>query len=86
MLRTDPVPVVPMLATPTAEVAHLEGWDEPASPNHDVARQIIALEHEVLDGATLVHAISDAIVSTVQALYGGPLDSASTRDRSHRAE
>jgi glycosyltransferase involved in cell wall biosynthesis len=62
-----------MLATPTAEVAHLEGWDDPASPNHEVARQIIALEHEVLAGAAIVHAISDAIVSTVQALYDHPL-------------
>jgi hypothetical protein len=78
IMRTDPVPVVPMLATPTAEVAHLEGWDDPASPNHHVACQIIALEHEVLAGATLVHAISDAIVSTVQTMYNRPLDSERT--------
>ncbi len=76
--RDDTAPVVPMLATPVAEVAVHEGWDRPDAGNFEMIRGLIALEHELMGRARLVHAISDAIVETVEALYPGALDPSTT--------
>jgi glycogen synthase len=74
LLRDGSVPVVPMLATPVAEVAAHEGWDEPNAPAHAMATQLMQLERELIEGAQIVHAISDAIVSTYDGLYPDALD------------
>lgn len=74
ILRDGGTPVVPMLATPVAEVAVHEGWNEPTSPNHDQIQQLIALEREVVSAAPTVHAISSSIVATFDELYPEALD------------
>jgi glycogen(starch) synthase len=75
--RTIPgLPVVPMLATPVAEVAEHEGWDDPRHPAHDDATDLVRLEREMIAGSVCVHAISDAIVATFDRLYPGALDPA----------
>jgi glycosyltransferase involved in cell wall biosynthesis len=73
--RTLPdVPVVPMLATPVAEVAEHEGWDRPGNPGYDTYRILTQLEREMMARAVCVHAISDAIVTTFERLYPDALD------------
>lgn len=61
--------VVPMLATPVAEVAEHEGWTNPEHTAHGAFLRLIALERELLGRANAVHAISDAIVATFERLY-----------------
>lgn len=68
------LPIVPMLATPVAEVAEHEGWTDADHPAHEASRQIIALEREVLENAACIHAISDAIVDTFERLYPDAID------------
>lgn len=66
------VPIVPMLATPAAEVADHEGWRD----NHPAAatiRQLVRLERELVARSICVHAISSAIVGTFDRLYPGAL-------------
>jgi glycosyltransferase involved in cell wall biosynthesis len=67
------LPIVPMLATPVAEVAEHEGWLDPAHPFHDGYRQLVLLERELVARSACVHAISEAIVETFQKLYPGAL-------------
>lgn len=74
VLRDGRVPVVPMLATPVAEVAAHEGWDQPDAPAHAMAAGLMELERELIEGAQVVHAISSAIVATYDGLYPGALD------------
>lgn len=72
--RTHPeLPVVPVLATPVAEVAEHEGWTDPAHPTHRVAATLVRLEREMIARSARVHAISEAIVDTFQRLYPGAL-------------
>jgi hypothetical protein len=75
ILRSGSTPVVPMLATPVAEVAVHEGWDQPSFAGHVQIRQLIELERELIGGATTVHAISESIVTTFDTLYPGAMDS-----------
>jgi glycogen(starch) synthase len=72
--RTHPeVPIVPILATPVAEVAEHEGWTDPEHPTHELAVTLVSLERELIARSVRVHAISDAIVATFQRLYPGAL-------------
>lgn len=72
--RTFPdVPVVPMLATPVAEVAEHEGWDQPDDPGHATYLALTRLEREMMSRAVCAHGISDAIVATFERLYPGAL-------------
>ena len=72
--RADPaLAIVPMLATPVAEVAEHEGWNDPAHPFHEGLQQLVQLEREVVARAVCVHAISEAIVTTFERLYPGAL-------------
>ncbi len=74
IMRDGDVPTIPMLATPTAEVAAHEGWDDPASPSFADIRRIVELEVELVSGSVRVHAISQAIVETFERLYPEVLD------------
>jgi glycosyltransferase involved in cell wall biosynthesis len=80
-MRDGVAPTIPMLATPTAEVAAHEGWDDPSSPSFADIRRIVELEAELIKGSVGVHAISDAIVETFERLYPDVLD----RERTHVA-
>lgn len=72
--RTHPtLPIVPILATPVAEVAEHEGWLDPRHPSHGVVTTLIRLEREMTARSAHVHAISEAIVDTFQRLYPGAL-------------
>lgn len=72
--RTHPdLPIVPILATPVAEVAEHEGWTDPSHPAHIDARTLVALEREMVARSARVHAISEAIVETFERLYPGAL-------------
>jgi glycosyltransferase involved in cell wall biosynthesis len=72
--RVQPaLPIVPMLATPVAEVAEHEGWVDPDHPFHGDLQRLVLLEREVVARAACVHAISDAIVDTFERLYPGAL-------------
>lgn len=65
--------VVPMLATPVAEVALHEGWDSTPGPAQDHYLELVRLERELIARSAAVHAISDAIVTTFDTLYVGAL-------------
>jgi glycogen synthase len=65
--------VVPMLATPVAEVAEHEGWVDPRNPGYDTYVALTRLEREMIARSVSVHAISDAIVRTFERLYPGAL-------------
>lgn len=67
------IPVVPILATPVAEVAEHEGWTNPHHPTHAVYRTLVTLERELVARAARVHGISSAIVDTFERLYPGAL-------------
>jgi glycogen(starch) synthase len=67
------LPVVPMLATPVAEVAQHEGWDVSSGPAYEHFVKLVRLERELIARAAGVHAISDAIVDTFERLYPGAL-------------
>jgi glycogen synthase len=66
--------VVPMLATPMAEVASHEGWHNPESEQFEAAGAIIPLEGELVRNARLVHAVSAGIVRTFDLLYPDSTD------------
>jgi glycosyltransferase involved in cell wall biosynthesis/GT2 family glycosyltransferase len=73
--REDPaLPIVPMLATPVAEVGQYEGWSDPDNPFNAEFRRLLLLEQEVVASAAIVHAISYAIVDTFERLYPGALN------------
>jgi glycogen(starch) synthase len=63
------IPVVPMLATPTAEVALHEGWDTAGHDTFHMYQDLVRLERELVLRAALVHGISAAIVDTFDRLY-----------------
>ncbi|MEO6571591.1 MAG: glycosyltransferase [Ilumatobacteraceae bacterium] len=71
--RRPEVAIVPMLATPVAEVAEHEGWIELSNAGHDVYGRLVVLEREVMARAAAVHGISMAIVATFERLYPGAL-------------
>jgi glycogen synthase len=81
IMRDASAPTIPMLATPTAEVATHEGWDDPGSTAFADIKRIIELESELVAGSAGVHAISEAIVDTFERLYPDVLD----RQRTHVA-
>jgi glycogen(starch) synthase len=67
------LPVVPILATPVAEVARHEGWALADHPLHDTYVALVRLERELVARSAVVHGISDAIVASFDDLYPGAL-------------
>jgi glycogen(starch) synthase len=67
------LPVVPILATPVAEVAEHEGWTAADHESYSAYRELVRLERELVARSAAVHGISAAIVATFDKLYPGAL-------------